>query len=110
MLGTEEVTPDWWGGDGVLRPRWTTAGPGVRAAGDVSPDPQLQKGRTGHRGGGGEAEDAPSGGQLSPRGPRGVRLGTELAKPAGRVGWRRRGRARARTSSPAVVAAVRLAV
>lgn len=59
MLGTEEVTPDWWGGDGVLRPRWTTAGPGVRAAGDVSPNPQLQKGRTGHRGGGGEAGDVP---------------------------------------------------
>ena len=41
MLGTEEVTPDRWGGDGVLRPRQTMAGPGVRAAGDVGPNPRL---------------------------------------------------------------------
>lgn len=35
MLGAEEVTPDGQGGDGVLRPRRTMAGPRVTAAGDV---------------------------------------------------------------------------
>ena len=35
MLGAEELTPDRQGGEGVLRPRRMSAGPGVTAAGDV---------------------------------------------------------------------------
>ena len=35
MLGAEELTADGQGGDGVLRPRRMSAGPGVTAAGDV---------------------------------------------------------------------------
>lgn len=43
MLGTEEVTPDGWGGDGVLRPRWTTAGPGSELPRTSAPTPIFRK-------------------------------------------------------------------